>query len=254
VPDPLVRIDVVPPRATITLDSPANRNALSKALITELHDHLGIADAHPEVRCIVLTHSGTTFSAGADMAEALADGMEQATVRIVSLLSAVASAATPVVAVVRGHVRAGGLGLIGASDLVVSSVDASYAFTEVRLGLAPAIISLTTRSRMLDRDLQRKYLTGEVFDGAEASRCGLVTVSCEAEQVDGVVDGLVAQLADASPGGLAATKRLLNAPMVRRLESDGPELARWSAQLFASDEAQQAMRLFRERRARATGA
>jgi enoyl-CoA hydratase/carnithine racemase len=248
-PDPaLVRMQVAPPRATITLDSPENRNALSKRLLTELHDHLRDADADADVRCIVLTHTGSTFSAGADMAEALSEGMQEATMRILSLLSAVASMATPVVAVVRGHVRAGGLGIIGVSDLVVSSADASFAFTEVRLGLAPAIVSLTTRSRMPERDLQRKYLTGEVFDGIEAARCGLVTVCCQAAEVDGMVDELVAQLAEASPQGLAETKRLLNAPILRQLESEGPELARWSARLFASDEAKAAMRAFRERR------
>lgn len=239
--------------ATVTLDSPANRNALSKRLLTELHEQLAAADGDSGVRAIVLTHTGSTFSAGADMAEALSEGMEQGTLRIVSLLSAMASIATPVLAVVRGHVRAGGLGIVGASDLVVSSVDATYAFSEVRLGLAPAVISLVTSSRMAERDAQRKYLTGEVFDGAEAARCGLVTVACEADQVDSVVDGLVAQLAAAPRQGLAETKQLVNGGLVRRLESDGPELARWSARLFASDEAQDAMRSFRERRARPPG-
>jgi enoyl-CoA hydratase/carnithine racemase len=250
---PLVRIEIAPPRATITLDSPANRNALSKRLVTELRDHLDAADAETGVRCIVLTHTGSTFSAGADMAEALSGGMQQSTARIVALLSAIASTETPVVAVVRGHVRAGGIGIVGVSDLVVSSVDASYAFTEVRLGLAPAVVSLTTSPRMLDRDVQRKYLTGEVFDGAEAARCGLVTVSCAAEDVDGVVDGLVGQLAAAPRQGLAETKRLLNQALVRRLESEGPVLAGWSARLFGSDEAQNAMRSFRERRTPADG-
>jgi enoyl-CoA hydratase len=248
--DPLVRIDIAPPRATITLESPANRNALSKRLLAELCARLAAADDDTAVRAIVLTHTGSTFSAGADMAEAISEGMEHGTMRIVSLLSAIASLATPVVSVVRGHVRAGGLGIVGASDLVVSSADASYAFSEVRLGLAPAVISLVTSSRMAEREAQRKYLTGEVFDGAEAARCGLVTVSCEADQVDGVVDGLVGQLAAASPQGLAETKRLVNGALIRRLESDGPALARWSARLFASDEAQAAMRSFRERRAR----
>jgi enoyl-CoA hydratase len=246
---PLVRLEVAAPRAIVTLDSPENRNALSRRLVSELVDALEQAGADQSVRAIVLRHTGTAFCSGADMGEALDDGMEEQSKRVLALLSVVASMPVPVVAVVQGHVRAGGLGLVGVCDFAVSSSGATYAFTEALLGLAPAIISLTTRCRMTDRDAQRKYLTGETFDGAEAARSGLVTDVCDPDQVERVVDELVDRLAAASRQGLTETKRLLNHPMLERIAADGPGLARWSAGLFASDEAREAMAAFRARAA-----
>jgi enoyl-CoA hydratase len=247
---PLVRLDIDGARATVTLDSPANRNALSRRLVEELISRLGEAAADPAVRVVLLRHTGSTFCSGADLAEALDEGMEEGSKRVLRLLEAVASAALPVVAVVQGHARAGGVGLVGACDFVVSSSGATYAFTEAQLGLAPAIISLTTRYRMSDRDAQRKYLTGETFDGVEAARAGLVTEACEPDQVEQVVDALVDRLAEVSRQGLTETKRLLNRPMLELLAADGPGLARWSAELFASDQARAAMADFRSRKSR----
>jgi enoyl-CoA hydratase len=245
---PLVRLEIVAPRATITLDSPDNRNALSRQLVDELMHHLELACADTSVRAILIAHTGSTFCSGADMAEALDEGMEEGSKRLLALLAAVASAPVPVVAVVQGHARAGGLGLVGACDFAVSSSGATYAFTEVRLGLAPAIISLTTRFQMTDRDAQRKYLTGATFDGFEAARSGLVTEACEPDQVDHAVDDLVDRLAKTSRQGLAETKRLLNHPVLERIAADGPGLARWSAELFASEAARSAMAAFRSRK------
>lgn len=247
-PVELVHLVVGAPRATITLDSPANRNALSRRLVRELSDRLRTADSAAEVRVIVLTHTGSTFCAGADMAEALEHGMDDGTRLVLDLFHLVATLGKPVVVVVRGHVRAGGIGLVGVADVVVSSADATYAFTESRLGLAPAVISLTTLTRMPERQAQMRYLSGQIFDGAEAAGCGLVTMAVEAEAVDGAVDLLVNELAAASPQGLAETKRLLNRDLVARIADDGPGLAALSARLFGSDEARQAMAAFRARR------
>jgi enoyl-CoA hydratase len=251
VPDqtPLVRLDIASSRATITLDSPHNRNALSRQLVDELTRSLETAAADSTVRAIVLTHTGSTFCSGADLAEALDEGMEVGSKRLLSLLTTIASVSVPVIAVVQGHVRAGGLGLVGACDFAISSSGATYAFTEALLGLAPAIISLTTRFRMTDRDAQRKYLTGETFDGYEAARAGLVSQACEPDEVDEAVDNLVSMLTQAPRQGLAETKRLLNQPVLERIAADGPGLARWSAKLFASGEARSAMAAFRSRKA-----
>jgi enoyl-CoA hydratase/carnithine racemase len=244
----LVHLEVADEVATITLDSPHNRNALSRRLVEELRAHLSTADARSDVRTVVLTHTGTTFCAGADLAEAIEDGMEQGSKTLLAILRQVASLSKPVVAVVRGHVRAGGVGLVGACDLVVVSTTSTFAFTESLLGLAPAVISLTTRSRLDDRDAARKYLTGTSFDGAEAARCGLATVSASPDAVEATVQSLLADLAKASPQGLRETKALLNRPLLQRIDDLGHELVVLSARLFGSDEAREGMTAFRERR------
>lgn len=244
----LVHLDVTDEVATITLDSPANRNALSSRLVAELCEHLLAANGSGEVHVIVLTHTGTTFCAGADLSEALEAGMERGTRALLGLLRTVTELSTPVVAVVRGAVRAGGVGLVGACDLAVVSADSSFAFTEARLGLTPAIISLTTRRRLTDRDAARKYLTGTVFDGTEAARCGLVTQAVPDDEIDAALGALLAELRPVPLQGLAETKRLLNAPLLADLSAEGEALVELSARLFASDVARDAMWAFRERR------
>ena len=246
--DPLVHLAVADGVATVTLDSPANRNALSRRLVAELTDHLRAADADPEVRVIVLTHTGGTFSAGADLGEAVAHGMEAGTRSLLGLLREIVALATPVVAVVRGHCRAGGVGLVGACDVVLAGESATFAFTESLLGLAPAIISLTTRSRLQDRDASLKYLSGQVFGAVEAARSGLVTSSVADQELDSLTLDTITALRGASPQGLRETKALLNRPLLARIDADGEDLVTLSARLFASEEAREGMTAFKERR------
>jgi enoyl-CoA hydratase len=244
-----VHLDVDGYVATITLDSPTNRNALSRQLVAELMAHLAAADADPDVRMIVLTHTGSTFCAGADLAEAVEDGMTRGTKALLELLRTIVALSTPVVAVVRGHVRAGGLGLLGACDLALVSDESTFGFAEVRLGLTPAIISLTTRSQLGDRVATRLYLSGEVFGGAAAAAYGLVNSSVPDAELDRAVGDLLAEFAEISPQGLRETKRLLNAPRLAHMAEEGEALVELSARLFASDEAREGMEAFRERRA-----
>jgi enoyl-CoA hydratase/methylglutaconyl-CoA hydratase len=246
--DELVHLVVADGVATITLDSPANRNALSRRLVRELSTHLHDADGDSDVRVIVLTHTGGTFCAGADLAEAVETGMEEGTRALLRLLTEVVDLSTPVLGVVRGHVRAGGLGLLGACDLVLVADESTYAFTESLLGLTPAIISLTTRRLLGERDAARLFLTGEKFDGPAAARYGLVTASVPADRLDDEVAALVASLLKVSPQGLRETKRLLTAELRERIAADGERLVALSARLFASAEAVEGMTAFRERR------
>jgi enoyl-CoA hydratase len=247
-PDELVHAEMSGRVATVTLDSPANRNALSRRLVRELTEGLRDADGTDRVGVIVLTHTGTTFCAGADLAEAVEIGMAEGTRALLALLRLVMELSTPVVAVVDGHARAGGVGLVGACDLAVVSRASTFAFTEVRLGLAPAVISLTTSSRLSERDAARKYLTGSTFDGDEAARAGLVTTAVAADQLTEATAALVDELLLASPQGLLETKRLLNGPLLARIDREGDALVAVSARLFASEEAREAMQAFRERR------
>jgi enoyl-CoA hydratase len=233
--------------ATITLDSPANRNALSAQLVEELSARLAGAAADDAVRAVVLTHTGTTFCAGADLKEAAAEGgPEQGTARMLALLRAIVELAKPVLARIDGHVRAGGLGIVGACDIAVAGPSASFAFTEVRLGLAPAIISLTTLGRMSERAAARYYLTGETFDATPAAAAGLVTAAVDD------VDAEIAVLADAlracSPQGLAETKPLTSRATLAAFALYADQVQAQSARLFASDEAREGMTAFLQRR------
>jgi enoyl-CoA hydratase len=236
--------------ATVTLDSPDNRNALSAQLVDELTGHLRTAAADPAVRAIVLNHTGTTFCAGADLREQSTEGgPEKGTRRMLELLRTVVELPKPVLARIDGHVRAGGLGLVGACDFAIATRNATFAFTEVRLGLAPAIISLTTLSRLTERALSRYYLTGETFEAATAADCGLITA---AVHDTAAVDEAVAAIADAlracSPQGLAETKRLTTRALRRAFAEDAEGMRALSARLFASTEAREGMAAFLQRR------
>jgi enoyl-CoA hydratase len=244
----LVRAVVREQVATLTLDSPHNRNALSEQLVAELTDRLGQAAANPSVRAVVLTNAGRVFSAGGDLKTAASGSMASSTSGIVALLAGIVDLPKPVIAAVRGHVRAGGMGLVGACDLAVADPSASFAFTEVRIGVAPAVISLTTLDVMEPRAGARYYLTGETFDAETAAKLGLITATAPEGGIDEVVDSLVAAIRETSPQGSAETKRLLTAERRERIAARADEMAALSARLFASEEAQEGIHAFLERR------
>ncbi len=242
----LVHLAVDGAIATITLDSPHNRNALSTQLVTELTDRLHAADAHAKVRAVVLTHTGTTFCAGADLSEARSGSMTGAASTLLALIRLIIDLRAPVIAKIDGNARAGGLGLLGACDIVVAGPRCSFAFTEVRLGLAAAVISVALLPRIDQRAAARYYLTGETFDAPEAVRIGLVTIA--AAEVDEAVTGVTDQLLLGSPQGLAESKRLTTARVREAIDRDGDRMVELSARLFASEEAHEAMLAFLERR------
>jgi enoyl-CoA hydratase/methylglutaconyl-CoA hydratase len=244
----LVHHDVADEVATITLDSQHNRNALSRQLVDELLDGLARADADDSVKVVVIRAEGRTFCSGADLSEASADGMEQAAGVLVDLQRRIATLSKPVVTRVHGNVRAGGIGIVAASDVALSAADATFAFTEVRLGLTPAAISLSVLPRMTDRAAALTFLTGEVFDGTEAARVGLVTRAVPEAQLDTELRQLCVALTKGNPQGLRETKRLVGRSLVERIDEQGADLARLSARLFGSEEAKQAMRAFLERK------
>ncbi|WEH17251.1 enoyl-CoA hydratase family protein [Streptomyces sp. VNUA24] len=239
-PHPLVRTTHHRGITTLTLDSPANRNALSAALVAGLRDALDGCGKDDTVRAVVLTHTGSTFCAGAD----LRDPPDPAA--LVALLRLLLELPKPVVARVTGHVRAGGLGLLGACDIAAAGPEATFALTEVRIGVAPAVISLTLRPRTDPRALARYYLTGERFGPAEAARIGLITDT--GADVDDVLAPVLDGLRRASPRALAETKHLLTAKVLENFDQDAGELTRLSSRLFASADAREGMTAFLERR------
>ncbi len=247
-PAELVHYAVADAVATLTLDSPANRNALSRRLVTELHAHLQRAGADDAVRVVLIESSGKVFCSGADLAEATTEGMEVGARRIVDLQRLIVTLEKPVVTKNLGAVRAGGIGIVAAADIAVSAADATFALTEVKLGLAAAIISLTVHHRMNPRAASLTTLGGEVFTGTEAAAYGLVTTAVPADRLDDEVATICASLATGAPQGLRESKRILNGDLVARIDVLGDEMATTSARLFASDEAREAMTAFLARK------
>ena len=244
----LVHYDVTGALATITLDSQHNRNALSRQLVTELFGHLEAAAADEAVRVVLVRAEGKVFCSGADLSEATSEGMEEGARRIVDLQRLIATMDKPVVTRLHGAVRAGGIGIVAASDIAIASEDATFALTEVKLGLAAAIISLTVHHRMNPRAASLTTLGGEVFTGSEAAAYGLVTKAVPADRLDAEVDGVCASLATGAPQGLRESKRILNRDLVARIDAGGEEMAALSARLFGSDEARDAMTAFLNRK------
>jgi enoyl-CoA hydratase len=242
--------DVAGPFARLTLNSPRNRNALSAALVGQLHQGLRDAAADPAVRVVVLGHSGGTFCAGADLSEASGgDPFDMAAARareLTALLRAIVESPLPVIAAIDGHVRAGGFGLVGACDIAVAGPRSTFALTEARIGVAPAIISLTLLPKMSARAAAHYYLTGETFDAARAAEIGLITMA--ADDVDAAVAKLVADVGRGSPQGLAASKALTAAAVLDGFDRDAERLSAESARLFVSDEAREGMLAFLEKR------
>jgi enoyl-CoA hydratase len=268
--DTLVEYRVDGHQARLTLDSPHNRNALSSTLVSQLHQGLRDAAADPAVRVVVLGHTGNTFCAGADLrgdrergaagrsgsppsaargSAANADPAEATAQRsreMAALLRAIVEAPLPVIVAVDGHVRAGGMGLVAAADIAVAGPRSTFALTEARIGVAPAIISLTLLPKLSARAAARYYLTGETFDAATAETIGLITRA--ADDVDAAVASLVADIGRGSPQGLAASKALTTAAVLDGFDRDAERLGTESARLFVSDEAREGMLAFLEKR------
>ena len=247
--DELVHFDVVDAVATITLDSPANRNALSTRLVHDLTTALDRAEAGAvdgSIRAIVLTHVPPAFCAGADLKERRTGPPDSRP--FVSVLKRLMDAEVPTLAMLRGPARAGGIGLMAACDLVVVDRDLTFALTEVRIGVAAAIISVPILRRASGSRLTAAFLTGEPFDAAFAREVGLVTHAVAAAELDATVAGLCAGIRAGAPRAVATTKRLLReVPLMESLEAF-ERMRALSDELFAGPDAAEGMAAFAEKR------
>ena len=245
----LVGYDLQGRVARLTLDSPHNHNALSTALVEQLHR--GVEDAVAAgARVVVLGHTGRTFCAGADLSEAAGGtpgdiALDRAR-EMTRLLRTILEAPVPVIAAVNGHVRAGGMGLVGACDIAVAGPQSTFALTEARIGVAPSIISLTLLPKLTARAAGRYFLTGEKFGPQEAAAIGLVTIA--ADDLGVTVAGLTADIAKASPQGLAVSKALTTAGILAGFDDRAEALTAQSADLFASEQAREGMLAFLQKR------
>lgn len=243
-----VRYEVSRGVATLTLDSPRNRNALSRALVAQLLERLRAVGADSSVRAVVLAATGPAFCAGADLSEMAEGSAAQAPAALLDVLRTIVTLPQPVVAKVAGQVRAGGIGIVGACDVAMVAESVRFAFTEARIGVTPAVISLTTLPHLGSRAASRYFLTGETFDAAEAARIGLITAAVPESSLDGAVEQVLESFRVSSPQGLRETKRLVSAGVLARIDAAGADMVALSARLFGSAEALEGMSAFLERR------
>ncbi|HET8590805.1 MAG TPA: enoyl-CoA hydratase-related protein [Nakamurella sp.] len=234
--------------ATITMDSPGNRNALSAAMRAQLRDALARAGDDANARVVVLTHTGPVFCAGMDLKETAAAAAGSEGVReLPAILQRIAHSRKPVVARLAGPARAGGVGIMASCDIVVAVRSATFAFTEVRIGLIPAVISVPVLARMNQVAARELLLTGEVFDADRALSAGLLNAAVEPAELDDVVRRYTDALLAGGPGALAGTKALLRS-MLDDSDLRYNALLEISAQQFATDEAREGARAFAEKR------
>jgi len=243
----LVHYEVERRIATITLDSPHNRNALSVQLVNELADHLDRARSDAGVRGVVLTGTGNTFCAGAD----LSGGTPMPSARQASfrdVLGGLWNFPKTVILKLNGHVRAGGTGMVAAADIVVAPTTATFGFSEVRIGVAPAVIAVLCLRRMPSRQESRYMVTGETFDAVKAMELGLVTVAVAPEEVDATTAQFLDAVRLTEPTAVAVTKKVMvDVPSLGVLDGlvHAEEI---SLRMFASEAASEGMRAFREKR------
>ena len=231
--------------AVLVLDSPANRNALSRALIAELRRHLADVAADASIRAVAITATGTSFCSGAD----LADPPEpRGAGSYADVLQTLWDFPKPVVAAVNGHVRAGGIGLVAAADVVLGAASATFAFTEVRIGVAPAVVAVLCQRKMTAASASRYLLTGESFDAAAAMAAGLVSELVPAPDLTPALDRLLGDLRWAEPEALRVTRDLMRRLPGMDVASGFEHAAAVSEAMFASPGAAEGIAAFREKR------
>jgi len=244
---PLVETELCGRVMTITLADEERRNSLSRQLTGELVAALDIADHDPGVRVVVLTNKGSVFCAGADLAErtSAVPGID---VDPRALFGRFHRSPKPYVGRIAGHCVAGGMGLAAALDISVAVDHARFGFTEVRIGVAPAMISVVCLPKMRPADARAAFLRGHRFSANEAVRMGLINSAVPVGRLDEEVDAVVGDLLAGGPDAIAATKQL--AAVVPGLPEE--EAFEWtaalSARLFAGDEAREGITAYLEKR------
>ncbi len=260
VPAPPVLYDKRASAAWITLNRPHRRNALSSGLVNLLATHLRSAMADDDVRFVVLTGSGDAFCAGADLKDpegqpgnpSVEDERESSAsprnIPFSEVLTLIWEGPKPVLVAVNGAAFGGGLGLLGAADIVVTAAEATFSFSEVRIGVIPAIISVVCLRKLGRHQGMRLFLTGEQFSGTEAVTYGLAHIAVPKADLTACVERQVEALRCAGPLAVIECKRLVREIPTLSVE-DGFELAtEWSARMFRGEEAREGMAAFREKR------
>ena len=235
---------------TVTLADEDNRNALSSRLTTELTEALDAADADPEVRVVVLTNRGRVFCAGADLSERSSGGSGSSSKPVdpTRLVGRFRESPKPYVGRIAGHCVAGGMGLAAAMDISIAIEEAKFGFTEVRIGVAPAIISVVCLPKIRPADAREAFLRGNRFLAPEAARMGLINAAVPVEELDAAVDAAVADLKAGGPEAIAAAKQLMARVPGMPIDQAFQWTGELSASLFRGEEAAEGMRAYLDKR------
>ena len=247
----IVRVGVDDGVMTVTLADEANRNALGQALILRVRDAIARANADESIRAVVLTNEGRAFCAGANLKEQSAANESGSSTKIDAfpqLLEEMMASPTPIIGRIDGHALGGGNGLAAACDVAIAREDVLFGFSEVRLGVTPAIISVVCLPKMRRGEAMETFLRGNRFSGAKAAEYGLISRAVPGGELDAAVEEVLADLCRGGPNALGIAKRL-----VYELQDKDPcEAMAWAANLsaecFASDEAREGMAAFLEKR------
>ena len=236
--------------AWITLNRPENRNALSSILVSELYEHLVESNNNDAVRSIVITGTDPAFCAGADLKSPPGSSIEGGgrAVPYPEVLSYIQDSDKPIITAVNGAAFAGGLGLVGASDIVITAIAVQFSFSEVRIGVIPAVISVVCLPKLGTHHGMKLFLTGERFNGQQAVDMGFAHRAVPREDLYEAVQEEIDMINLGGPNAVVQCKKL-----VRRI----PELARdeafaeaqeWSIGMFRAEEGAEGMAAFREKR------
>lgn len=246
--DELVHLSVSQGVATVTLDSPSNRNALSGTLLLQLEQHLATAIRDDGVRVIVLTGAGPVFCSGADLKARGDAGKTPGPGALVAILKMILDSPKPVIGRVNGPTRAGGIGLVAACDIAVAVEDATFAFSEVRVGVIPAMISVVCIPKLGAAKSMELFLTGNIFSAEDAARFGLLSLAVPAKRLDEAVEQYATSILKGAPGALAGAKRLVREVPRMDIDEAFDMAAARSAEFFGTDEAHEGMAAFAEKR------
>lgn len=235
------------PAAWITLNRPEKRNAIGDDMIAALLADLDRAVSDDAVRLIVLTGAGTAFCAGADL-KGGGVGASEGETPFVTLLKRIWSSPKPVLGRINGHAFGGGVGLAAACDLTVAADTAQLSFSEVRIGVVPAMISVVVLPKLGIQNAMWLFLTGERFGAARAVELGLIHRAVPAAELDAAVDEVVDMVRQGGPNAVGAAKRLVREIPQMGMDEAFRHTAEMIAGLFASEEAAEGMRAFAEKR------
>lgn len=226
--------------ATITLDEPDNRNALSRTLLAGTVEDLDKALADDTVRAVVVTNSGRVFCAGADLnaPPSSASGSDAGkTPDMSGLMSMIMTAPKPMIARIAGHCSGGGVGLAASFDISVADETMKFGFTEARIGVAPAIISVVCLPKLRRADALELFLRADRFPATKAAEIGLINRAVPADALDDEVAAILADVVRGGPAALAACKHMINTVPAMETAEAFARMTRESLALFEGDEA-----------------
>ncbi len=241
--------------ATITLNRPGIHNAFDDNLINDLTGAFNAFSENSDVRVVVLTGAGKSFSAGADLnwMRRMADYSDEENFedarKVADLLAAIAFCDKPVIARVQGTAMGGGVGLVAACDIAIAASNAKFSLSEVKLGLIPATIGPYVIRAMGERQAGRYMVSGERFDADEGLRTGLLHKVVEPDQLDTAVGAMIVGLLKNSPNAMRESKDLIaaiaNKPITEAIKNDTAERI---ARVRASDEGKEGLGAFLNKR------